>query len=54
MTRPVSRTSLRTELLVNFAILAIAALFFAVAICAVASNRKRRSSSTSSPTASTG
>ena len=31
MTRPVSRPSLRTELLVNFAILAIAALFFAVA-----------------------
>ena len=31
MTRPVSRTSLRTELLVNFAILAVAALFFAVA-----------------------
>ncbi|MDB4881971.1 MAG: ATP-binding region ATPase domain protein [Gemmatimonadetes bacterium] len=31
MTRPVSRPSLRTELLVNFAILAVAALFFAVA-----------------------
>jgi two-component system, NtrC family, sensor kinase len=31
MTRPVSRHSLRTELLVNFAILAVAALFFAVA-----------------------
>ena len=31
MTRPVSRPSLRTELLVNFAILAAAALFFAVA-----------------------
>jgi two-component system, NtrC family, sensor kinase len=31
MTRPISRPSLRTELLVNFAILAIAALFFAVA-----------------------
>src|SRR4051812_32833663 len=31
MTRPVSRSSLRTELLVNFAILAVAALFFAVA-----------------------
>jgi len=31
MTRPVSRHSLRTELLVNFAILAVAALVFAVA-----------------------
>ena len=31
MTRPVSRPSLRTELLVHFAILAVAALFFAVA-----------------------
>jgi two-component system, NtrC family, sensor kinase len=31
MTRPVSRPSLRTELLVNFAILALAALVFAVA-----------------------
>jgi two-component system, NtrC family, sensor kinase len=31
MTRPASRSSLRTELLVNFAILAVAALFFAVA-----------------------
>jgi len=30
MTRPVSRTSLRTELLINFAVLAVAALVFAV------------------------